>query len=266
MGGTVTIGESGGSKGQRRREAILQVLKQQGRITIAEMVERFNCSEATARRDLEQMEAEYPVIRTIGGAMYDGMGTLRELPFSEKEGLSILEKEKIARLAASLIQEGDIIGLSGGSTNFLLAKLLKSRKGLTVVTNAVNIAMELAGSAIQVVVTGGIMRHNSFELCGPLGEEMMARIHIGKMFIGVDGISAASGISSYSEQEAQSSKAMLKRSQQSFAVFDHTKSNKTSLFTIAELSELHAVITDQPPDGQLAGELARLGVEVHVTD
>lgn len=262
----MTSGETGGSKGQRRREAVLQVLKQQGRITIAEMVERFGCSEATARRDLEQMEAEYPVIRTIGGAMYDGMGTLRELPFSEKEGLSILEKEKIARLAASLILEGDIIGLSGGSTNFLLAKLLKGRKGLTVVTNAVNIAMELAGSSVQVVVTGGIMRHNSFELCGPLGEEMIARLHIGKMFVGVDGISPAGGISSYSEQEAQSSKAMIKRSQHTFAVFDHSKCNKTSLFSVADLKELKAVITDLPPEGSLAEELARLNVSVYVTD
>ncbi|QNK60627.1 DeoR/GlpR family DNA-binding transcription regulator [Paenibacillus sp. PAMC21692] len=257
---------TGGSKGQRRREAILQLLKQQGRITITEMVERFGCSEATARRDLEQMEGVYPVIRTIGGAMYDGMGTMRELPFAEKEGLSILEKEKIAALAATLIQEGDVIGLSGGTTNFLLAKLLKLRKGITVVTNAVNIAMELAGSQIQVVVTGGIMRHNSFELCGPLGEGMVTNLHIGKMFIGIDGISAGGGISSYSEQEAQIAKALIKRSQETYAVFDHTKSNRNSLFSVAGVAELKAVITDQSLSGDLAAELERHGVTVYVTD
>ncbi|MHA6485197.1 DeoR/GlpR family DNA-binding transcription regulator [Paenibacillus sp. strain BS8-2] len=257
---------SGGSKGQRRREAILQLLKQQGRITITEMVDRFGCSEATARRDLEQMEGVYPVIRTIGGAMYDGMGTMREMPFSEKEGLSILEKEKIAALAASLIEEGDVIGLSGGTTNFLLAKLLKMRKGITVVTNAVNIAMELAGSQIQVVVTGGIMRHNSFELCGPLGEGMIAQLHIGKMFIGIDGISAGSGISSYSEQEAQSAKALIKRSQETYAVFDHTKTNKNSLFSVAGIAELKAVITDLPLSGELAEQLGRHQVTVYETE
>src|SRR5690606_28949824 len=155
--------------------------------------------------------------------MYDGMGAMRELPFSEKEGLSILEKEHIAQLASTLIIEGDIVGLSGGTTNFLWTKLLKLRKGITVVTNAVNNAMELADSDIQVVVTGGIMRHKSFELCGPLGEEMVAQLHIGKMFIGVDGISTAGGISSYSEQEAQTAKAMMKRAQGTYALFDHTK-------------------------------------------
>ncbi len=254
------------SKGQRRREAILQLLKQQGRITIQEMVERFNCSEATARRDLEQLEQLYPIIRTIGGAMYDGMGNLRELPFSEKKGLSLYEKERIAELAAKHIAEGDVISLSGGTTNFLLAKLLKARTGITVVTNAVNIAMELAGSPIQVVVTGGIMRHNSFELCGPLGEEMIANLHISKMFIGVDGISSSGGISSYSEQEAHIAKALMKRSQATYAVFDHTKVNRTSLFSIASLADLHAVITDMPISGALAIELKRNKVAVHVTE
>ncbi|MEK3881726.1 DeoR/GlpR family DNA-binding transcription regulator [Paenibacillus sp. PL2-23] len=260
------MNDGSGSKGQRRREAIMQLLKQQGRITISEMVERFGCSEATARRDLEQMEGVYPVIRTIGGAMYDGMSTMRELHFAEREGLSILEKERIAQLAATLIHEGDVIGLSGGTTNFLLAKLLKSRKGITVVTNAVNIAMELAGSQIQVVVTGGIMRHNSFELCGPLGEGMVAQLHIGKMFIGVDGISATGGISSYSEQEAQIAKALIKRSHETYAVFDHTKLNRTSLFSIAALSELKAVITDSVLSGELAEELDHHNVSVFVTD
>lgn len=260
------MADTGGSKGQRRREAILQLLKQQGRVSIQEVVERFGCSEATARRDLEQMEGEYPVIRTMGGAMYDGMHTVRELPFAEKEGLSILEKERIAELAASLIVEGDVIGLSGGTTNLFIAKLLKARKGITVVTNAVNIAMELAGSQIQVVVTGGIMRHNSFELCGPLGEGMVSHLHIGKMFIGVDGISAGGGITTYSEQEAQIAKALIKRSQWTFAVFDHTKTDRTSLFSIAHLSELSGVITDEPLTGELAEQMEEQRIAVYVTD
>ncbi|WP_337099597.1 DeoR/GlpR family DNA-binding transcription regulator [Paenibacillus sp. YIM B09110] len=259
------MADTSGSKGQRRRDAILQLLKQQGRLTIQELVERFGISEATARRDLEQMEGDYPVIRTIGGAMYDGMHTVRELPFAEKEGLSILEKERIAELATSLIVEGDVIGLSGGTTNFLMAKLLKSRKGITVVTNAVNIAMELAGSPIQVVVTGGIMRHNSFELCGPLGEGMVGHLHIGKMFIGIDGISAAGGITTYSEQEAQIAKALIKRSHSTYAVFDHTKTDRTSLFSIAPIADLGGVITDVPLEGELAKLLEEQRIAVYVT-
>ncbi|WP_127572586.1 DeoR/GlpR family DNA-binding transcription regulator [Paenibacillus xylaniclasticus] len=251
-----------GSKGKRRRDGILQELKLQGRLTVQEIVDRFGCSEATARRDLELLEKSEPIIRTIGGAMYDGMSTVRDVSFAEKERLSYLEKERIAAKAVSLIEEGDVIGLSGGTTNFLIARSIKNRRGITVVTNAVNIAMELAGSEIQVVVTGGIMRHNSFELCGPLGEAMVGHLHIGKMFIGVDGVSVAGGITTYSEQEAQIAKSLLARSQRTIAVFDHTKVGRASLFSIAPLSEVHTFITDAPLEPVVADAAQRIGIEV----
>ncbi|WP_090578791.1 DeoR/GlpR family DNA-binding transcription regulator [Paenibacillus sp. OV219] len=260
------MAEAGSSKGQRRREQIMNVLKRQGRITIQELVDRFGVSEATARRDLELMEKSEPVIRTIGGAMYDGMNAVRELPFAEKEGLSFLEKERIAAAAASLILEGDVVGLSGGTTNYYLAKLLKTRRGITVVTNAVNVAMELAGSDINVVVTGGMMRHNSFELCGPLGEGMIGQLHIGKMFLGVDGVSSTGGITTYSEQEAHIAKAMIRRSQATYAMFDHTKIGRTSLFSIAPLSQLQGFITDEALPQQLASIAQTHGIQTVVAD
>ncbi|MBO7748410.1 DeoR/GlpR transcriptional regulator [Paenibacillus sp. MWE-103] len=252
------------SKGQRRREGIMNALKRQGRITIQEVVERFGVSEATARRDLELMEKAEPVIRTIGGAMYDGMNAVRELPFAEKEGLFFLEKERIAAAAASLITEGDVVGLSGGTTNYLLAKLLKTRRGITVVTNTVNVAMELAGSEINVVVTGGMMRHNSFELCGPLGEGLVAQLNIGKMFLGVDGVSSTGGITTYSEQEAHIARAMIRRSQATYAMFDHTKVGRTSLFSIASLAELQGFITDRELPQQLAAYARTHGIQTVV--
>ncbi|GGD74036.1 DeoR/GlpR family DNA-binding transcription regulator [Paenibacillus nasutitermitis] len=255
-----------GSKGQRRRDQIMNVLKRQGRITIQEVVDRFHISEATARRDLELMEKSEPVIRTIGGAMYDGLNAVRELPFAEKEGLSFLEKERIAIAASGLIEEGDVVGLSGGTTNYYLAKLLKTRRGITVVTNAVNVAMELAGSDIQVVVTGGLMRHNSFELCGPLGEGTLGHLNLGKMFLGVDGISSTGGITTYSEQEAHMAKAMMRRSQATYAMFDHTKIGRNSLFSIAPLSELQGFITDMPLPQQLSSVADGHGIRVYVTE
>ncbi|OXM15307.1 DeoR/GlpR family DNA-binding transcription regulator [Paenibacillus herberti] len=252
------------NKGERRREGILNVLKQQGRVTIAEIVERFGCSEATARRDLELLERTGPLVRTIGGALYDGMNPVRDSSFAERQGISLLEKENIAAEAARHIVEGDVVGLSGGSTNYLIAKLIKMRRGITVVTNAVNIAMELAGSDIQVVVTGGMMRHNSFELCGPLGEGMVSHLNIGKMFIGVDGISENGGITTYSEQEAQIAKALISRSQITYAVFDQSKVGRTSLFSITQLKDLNAVITDRPLGASLSEYARRSGVTVYL--
>ncbi|RXZ84647.1 DeoR/GlpR transcriptional regulator [Paenibacillaceae bacterium] len=252
------------SKGQRRREQLMILLKQNGRITIQEIVEQFGCSEATARRDLEVMERTEPVVRTIGGAMYNGMQAAHDISFAEKTGHYFLEKERIAKRAATLIEKGDIIALSGGTTNYLLAKLLKTRSGITVVTNAVNIALELAGSGIQVVVTGGIMRHNSFELCGPIGESVVANLHIGKLFIGVDGISVESGITTYSEQEAEIAKVLIRRAHLSYAVFDHTKVGRSSLFSTASLSQLSGIITDAPLRGELSDAVNEHGIEVYL--
>ncbi|WP_028561901.1 DeoR/GlpR family DNA-binding transcription regulator [Paenibacillus pinihumi] len=260
------MNESQGSKGQRRREQIMQLLKRQGRLTIQEIVDQLGCSEATARRDLEALEKTEPLIRTIGGALYRGMHAPHDLAFAEKTEISYLEKERIAAKAASLIHEGDVIGLSGGTTNYLLAKMLKIRRGITVVTNAINIAMELAGSDIQVVVTGGIMRHNSFELCGPLGEGMVSHLNIGKMFIGADGITADSGITVYSEQEAQIAKALLQRSRWTYALFDHTKVGHTSLFSIALPQQLHGLITDRKLPPELDSSFAQHQLEIHVAE
>ena len=256
-----------GNKAKRRREAIMQVLKQQGRITVAEVVNLFHCSEATARRDLDWLEQTEPVIRTIGGALYDGLNFAKEATFAEKTGLLWVEKEKIAAKAASLVEEGDVIGLSGGTTTFLIAKALKARAGITVVTNAVNIAMELADSeGIQVVVTGGIMRNKSFELCGPLAEKMVQELHIGKMFLGLDGITVLQGATTYSEAEAQIAKVLISRSQRTYAVFDHTKAGRASLFTIVPISRLHGIVTDRELDPALMQAVTEHGIELHLAN
>ncbi|GIP37265.1 GntR family transcriptional regulator [Paenibacillus sp. J31TS4] len=254
------------TKGKQRRAGILNVLKQNGRISVQEIVARFQCSEATARRDLDLLEQTEPIVRTIGGALFDGYSSARETSFSERKNVSWIEKEAIAAKAASLITEGDIIGLSGGTTTYLIAKQLKARRGITVVTNAVNIAMELADNDdIQVLVTGGMMRNKSFELCGPLAERMVEHLNIGKMFIGIDGITASLGLSTFSESEAQIAKVLIKRSEHTYAVFDHSKLGKGSLFSIAPLSSLHACITDELTDDAIREELDRLHVQIYLT-
>ncbi len=255
------------SKGERRREQIMQWLRREGRITLADLTQRLGCSEATARRDLDLLARTDQVIRTIGGAQFDQAGAVKEYSFSEKTLLLRLEKEAIARTAAALVKEGDVIGLTGGTTTFLLARELKNRSGITVVTNAVNIAVELADSeGLQVVLTGGVMRSKSFELCGPLAQSTVERLHIGTMFIGIDGISVDSGITTYSELEAEIGRMMINRSKQVVAVFDSSKAGRTSLFSYADLSTLHACVTDAPLDARLESRLQELGIAIHYAE
>ncbi|MDF2724249.1 MAG: DeoR family transcriptional regulator [Paenibacillus sp.] len=253
------------SKGEQRRQAILAMLKDKGRVSVQDIVETLNCSEATARRDLDMLEQTDSVIRTIGGAVYDAYHTAKEVSFVEKTALSWNEKLRIADMAASLVEEGDIIGLSGGTTTYLIAKQLKQRNGITVVTNALNIAMELADSdGIQLVVAGGILRHKSYELCGPMTEQIVESLNIGKLFLGIDGIALSQGLTTHSESEAQIAKICMKRAEQTLVVFDQSKVGRVSLFSIAPLGSIHACITDAPLNGPLKEELRKQDVRLYV--
>ncbi|WP_159881415.1 DeoR/GlpR family DNA-binding transcription regulator [Paenibacillus puerhi] len=257
------------SKGERRREQIMNLLKRQGRITIQEMIDKFDCSEATARRDLDVLERQGGIIRSLGGAQLESPAAAsgREISFFEKKQLLWLEKEAIAAKAAALVEEGDVVGLTGGTTTFLIARELKLRKGITIVTNAVNIAMELSESdGVQVVLTGGVMRRNSFELCGPLAERIIESVNIGIMFMGIDGITEEQGLTTFSEQEADIARLMLKRALRSYAVFDHTKIGRTSLFSMAPLSTLTGCITNELTDASLRAYLEASGIALHLAD
>lgn len=250
-----------------RQEQILSYLERIGDISLQEMTEKFDCSEATARRDLDELEKMGRVIRTMGGgAKYANAGAIREIPFYEKQGAFYREKEAIALRAAALVEEGDVICLTGGTTTFLIARALKKRRNITVVTNAVNIAMELADSdELQVVLTGGVLRNRSFELCGPLAEQTVKALNIHKMFMGVDGVTEQ-GVSTYSELEANIAKMLMERSGSTIAVFDHTKIGKPSLFHVASLEELQGCITDEEPSAKLSEALTHARVEVYRAD
>lgn len=257
------------SKGEQRRGRIMVWLKRHGKITVQEVIEHFQCSEATARRDLDLMELSGSLIRTIGGAQLEGFAGAgsREVSFDEKKRVLWLEKEAIAAKAASMVEEGDVIGLTGGTTTFLIAKAVKLKRNITVVTNAINIAMELTDSeGVQVVVTGGVLRNKSFELAGPLAEKTVAGLHIGKMFLGIDGISIEQGLTTYSEPEAEIAKLLIKRSSQTIAVFDHSKAGRTSLFSMIPLSAMHACITDKKPDEQLDLYLREHRIHLHIAE
>lgn len=253
------------SKGELRRKHILESLQRDGTIRIADIMERYGCSEATARRDLAELaDSRAGLVRTIGGAHYEAASPLQEATFQEKKGRLWEEKARIARMAASFVREGDIVGLTGGTTTYWIAKSLRGLERITVVTNAVNIAMELADrERIQVVLTGGVMRGRTFELSGPLAESVAAQLNIGIMFVGVDGFSLARGLTTYSEDEAQINRLLIRRADKVVAVFDHTKVRTSSLFTIAPVSSVHACITDRPFDPELESALRAMNIETY---
>lgn len=239
------------TKGELRRAKTLELIKSYGKISLQEIVQAIGCSEATARRDLDVLEKAGEIIRTTGGAIYEGALTssAAELPFAAKRDFRRQEKERIAAAAAALVEEGDIICLTGGTTTFFIAKALKKHRNITIVTNAVNIAFELADAEdVQVVVIGGVMRSKSYELSGPLAESVIDKINITKMFLGVDGVSQNFGFTMHSELEARIAQLTMERSSEIYAVFDQSKLEKSALFTIAPLSKVTGVITNKRPE------------------
>ncbi|GIQ63989.1 GntR family transcriptional regulator [Paenibacillus cisolokensis] len=255
------------SKTDQRRQLLLKALSERGAMTIPEMMELAGCSKATIVRDLDLLAGRGLIIRTINGAQPQSSPgpSGQELSFQEKKHLQSAEKMAIARRAVSLVEEGDVVGLTGGTTTFLIAWLLRSRVNITVVTNAVNIAASLAESeGVQVVVTGGVMRGKSYELCGPLALKTLEELHIGKMFLGVDGVSLENGLTTHSEFEAQTNRLFIAHAQQTYAVFDHTKWERTSLFPIAPLSSANALITDKPPSAAMLDRLRAENIPVYV--
>jgi DeoR family transcriptional regulator of aga operon len=169
--------------------AILERLADGEPVGVAELSKEFRVSPATIRRDLVMLEGQRLLVRTHGGAVAHAVSY--ELPLRYKGVRHAEEKRRIAREAASLVEARMAVGLTGGTTTTEVARALADCQGLTVVTNALNIAAELAVRPnLKLVVTGGVARSNSYELSGPLTEASLASLNLDIMFVGVDGISA----------------------------------------------------------------------------
>lgn len=243
-----------------RLSAILDRVADSGNVDVVQLAESLGVSGATVRRDLQSLSASGLLVRTHGGAVANDVGD--ELPVRMKAARRQGEKRRIGRAAAALIPEGAVVGMSGGSTALELARELRTRRGITVVTNALDIAVELAGhTGIRLVVIGGIVRH-SLELVGPAAESMLSNYHLDVAFIGVDGLTVEDGCTTYDEMEAQTDLAFLRRARHNVVIADSSKIGKVTFARIAALAEVGEVVTDRGADPAQLEALRAAGVTV----
>lgn len=242
-----------------RRAAIMEIITGEGFADMPRLRREFGCSEATLRRDLEQLNRDGHVRRTRGGAIVNGAG---ELPFTMKLGDMAEAKRRIARAAARLVEEGQAVGFTGGTTTLQVARQLSTRSGLTVVTNALTIAMELARSAVRTIVTGGELRGETYELVGPLSEPVASQIHLDLVFVGVDGLSVRGGLTTHNPGEARINRVLVDRSNQVVVVTDHTKLGRKTFAQIAPIDVVDILITDGDAGDDVVGELRGKGISV----
>lgn len=257
---------------QQRLNALLELVSERGNVSIADITGELGVSAATARRDLATLAEQRLVTRTHGGAA--ALGTGYELPLQYKIARQAEAKTAIGRAAVAMIQPGDTVGVNGGTTTTEVAREIGrcdrfatagTEIGVTLVTNALNIAFELSvRSNVKIVVTGGVARPQTYELVGPLVRQTLDEFALDVVVLGVDGLTTQYGATTVHEGEAEVSRHFVSVARKVIVVADSTKMMRATFARICPLDRLHVLVTDQPVPPVLAAALDDAGVEVVV--
>jgi DeoR family transcriptional regulator of aga operon len=243
-----------------RQSQILQRISENRSVEVATLAAGFAVSESTVRRDLQLLEHTGLLVRTHGGATATDRS--EQVPTQLKAARRQEEKRRIGRAAAAMVPDGAVVGMTGGTTTLELARILADRPGITLVTNAVNLAADLVGRpGLRLIVIGGIARQSG-ELVGPAADAMLANYHLDLAFIGVDGLSAVEGCTTYDEMEAQTDVAFLRRARRTVVIADSSKLGKVTFAHISPISEVDDVVTDRDADPDQIVALGHAGVRV----
>jgi DeoR family transcriptional regulator, aga operon transcriptional repressor len=239
---------------------ILELLARDGTVAVAALAAELGVSDATVRRDLQALGEQRLLERSHGGAV--AHGTAHELPVRYRTGRTD-EKRRIARAAAELVPDGLAIALTGGTTTTEVARTLAARQGLTVVTNALNIAVELAVRPnLKLIVTGGVARSASYELVGSLADATLRGLYLDLAFVGVDGVDAERGLTTQNEVEAATNRALIDRAKRTIVVADASKLGRVAFAEIAGLERAEQLITNTGADEEHVERLRAAGLDV----
>jgi DeoR family transcriptional regulator of aga operon len=241
-----------------RSEQILQELLRHGEVSVDSLAKHFNVSAATIRRDLSELERQGLLRRIHGGAgpvapmLYEPFRHLSS--FQEQEEKCAAEKRQIGLTAASLISDGETIAIGAGTTTTQLARCIRHRKGITILTNAINIAMELSHlPEIKVSMTGGFLSGDWFALVGDVAQRNVAEMFFDKAFIGVDGAHSEHGMTTNYSDQAATHRAMMRQARQRIVVADHRKIGTIGRSLIWPTNEIDKLIVDKStPDEAIA--------------
>lgn len=253
-------------KRSERMVSVLALLEDRGEMALSELAEMLKVSEATIRRDVALLDTQGLLERTHGGAR-PTRGS-HELPVQLRDGRNHEAKARIGKAAVEMIPAGrHAIALTGGTTTAELLRCLHDRDDLTIITNSLSIghrAAEMGQS--RVLLAGGVLRSNSLELVGHLAEATLRLVNIGTAFVGVDGISAESGLTTHDEIEARTNHAMIERAQRVIVVVDSSKFGRITLAKMADINEVDVIVTDSRAPKEQLKTLEAAGPKVVVVD
>ena len=238
------------SKTDKRAKEILRLLLHHGKASVDDLTTELTASPASIRRDLARLEEQGLVHRTHGGAMLAGKAVYEpfrfDASFQIREERFAAEKQRIAEAAAGLVKDRETIGLSPGTTTTLIARQLRHRSGIRVITNAVNIGMELSSiTALETTLTGGSMRWaGAYSLIGPSAIETLNMFVLDRLFLGVTGMDPERGATMIEPEEAAVLRVMVRQAREVIVVADSSKMGMVSLAVICPPREIDLLITD----------------------
>jgi DeoR/GlpR family transcriptional regulator of sugar metabolism len=248
----------------KRRKKIIDLLKEEKILKVSDISQLLKVSDVTIRRDFDYLEQEGMVKKIPGGAVLTGQSA-KENSLQEKENYCKYEKMLIARKCAEMVKDNDIVMLSAGSTTTYLARELKEKKNLTIVTTGINIGHELSGlSNIHLVIAGGTVRSMSFAMVGHIAENTLKSVKADIAFIGVDGIELNAGYTTPDLSEAHTDVVMMQSAKRSIVVADHTKFGKTAFSVVAPLEQVDEIVTDAGVDEYYVQAIRNRGVKVSI--
>jgi DeoR/GlpR family transcriptional regulator of sugar metabolism len=249
---------------EQRRRKILDVLEQEGQITVRDLVEKFSISAVTARGDLDALCSSGAAVRSHGGAVRQ-LEASRDYPLRLKATLHRAEKARIGRAAAELIQPNEVIILDSGTTTAEIARQIKARniQSVTVITNAMNIVSELVDApGVTVIGLGGLLRPVSLSFVGPQAEAMLKDLHADRLFLAVDGFDLENGATTPDVLEAQLNGLMMQAAKETTVVADSSKLGRRSVSRIGSIERVHRLITDTKAPDEFVQTLRNGGIEV----
>lgn len=237
-----------------RQVKIRDFLVKNGFASVEDLSKEFHVSEMTIRRDLDELHRQGLIQRIYGGAMNNDRAFF-EMSVTAKASQFAYEKEKIGKAAAEMVKDGETILLDSGTTTLEVARNLRYKK-ITLITNALNVAVELSVCPdIEILVAGGILRKNALNTVGPQTDVFIKELHVDKVFLGVEGVDPDSGISVPDSINAHCKQLMMSIAQESIVVADHSKLGRTTTAAIAPLYKVDLVITDDQVDPQIVEKI-----------
>lgn len=246
-----------------RQNKILEMLNEGGSVKVSKLIKLFNVSIETVRRDLEYLEKEGLLKRVYGGAVLEEVNS-KELNFKAREIQDVDLKREIAQIAIRYVKEGDSIALDVSTTNHEFAKELKKHfNNLTILTNSINIALELSNMKnYNIVLVGGLLRHEELCLVGNLAETLLDECRIDTAFLSMSGISVSGQLTDYGFGEVGVKKKMMAIAQKTIVLAQSTKFDVACLLNVSTFDDIDVIITDSKLNKNILKKYLDLGVNI----